>query len=716
MSLESESNQLSRGQRIARFILLGLSIVLSILLVFFIIEFVNTLRSSTAAALEDAKDQVLQSADELDAIFGSAMEITEGLADDLSSGALPFDNESIVRELRTLIEARPDLYGISAAFAPNAFPSDNRLHLIYLFREADGEITIQIQESAYDYTQAPNDAENGPATGWYHDPIELGPTWQEPFFAEGAGRVLIEYGAPFSDPASEEVAGVVALDFTLEEVERQVDGLDLGQTGFGLLLNQSGTWLAHPVREFVTTRTFYESPAFMDDERLIDAAQRALQGETVTLERIEPQGEMVVWDVFVPVSGPEWVLAVELAQNEYLLDATVRLRWLTLILLTGGLLLAIVVALLADAPRATKRAIWITSVAYSIIAAGIIVAIIVLARLYVIEDGVAISSQAGLAGYVENLNTGFEARGVEAPIQIPTGMLLQSVRYPDATSVVINGFVWQHVPKLEGIELTGGFTLPQLIDEPMQVEEVHREESETKTLIVWTINAALKQSFDPIKYPFDSHDISIRLMPLDMQHLVVLVPDLGSYEVTAPSFLPGLDSTVSIRDWQIDGTAFRYIDVDYGTSLGIPGRPTRDLPELTYGIDSQRRFLGPFIAFLLPALVAAMMIFAFVLSDRKPDEPEEIVTALSYTAALFFVIAVMHTALRESAAAIGLTYLEYFYLLLYLMIIFVAINTFMVVNRPNAPVVRFGNNLVAKTLFWPVALTAMLIATVLIFV
>ena len=250
----------------------------------------------------------------------------------------------------------------------------------------------------------------------------------------------------------------------------------------------------------------------------------------------------------------------------------------------------------------------------------------------------------------------------------------------------------------------------------MQVEEVLREERETETLIVWTVNAALKQSFDPTKYPFDGHEISLRLMPLDMQRNIILTPDFGSYEVTTPTFLPGLDSTVSIRDWLITGSAFRFIEVDYGTNLGIPDRPTRDLPELTYGIDSQRRFLGPFIAFLLPALVAAMMIFAFVLSDRKPDESDEIVTALSYTAALFFVIAVMHTALRESAAAIGLTYLEYFYLLLYLMVIFVAINTFFVVNRPNYAIVRFGNNLIAKALFWPVVLTAMLIATVVIFV
>ena len=72
---------------------------------------------------------------------------------------------------------------------------------------------------------------------------------------------------------------------------------------------------------------------------------------------------------------------------------------------------------------------------------------------------------------------------------------------------------------------------------------------------------------------------------------------------------------------------------------------------------------------LLPScclrVVAGVMVFGYLLNGNKPDEPEEIVTALSYTAALFFVIAVVHATLRESAAAIGLTYLEYLYLFLY---------------------------------------------------
>jgi hypothetical protein len=110
------------------------------------------------------------------------------------------------------------------------------------------------------------------------------------------------------------------------------------------------------------------------------------------------------------------------------------------------------------------------------------------------------------------------------------------------------------------------------------------------------------------------------------------------------------------------------------------------------------------------------MIFGFLLIEHKPDESEEIVTALTYTAALFFVVAVLHTALRENAAAIGLTYLEYFYILLYVLTLLVALNSFLVVKYPWLPVVSIGDNLISKVLFWPAVVGFMLIVTVYVFV
>jgi hypothetical protein len=130
----------------------------------------------------------------------------------------------------------------------------------------------------------------------------------------------------------------------------------------------------------------------------------------------------------------------------------------------------------------------------------------------------------------------------------------------------------------------------------------------------------------------------------------------------------------------------------------------------------QRNSLGPFIAYLLPGAIAAFLLFGFLLNDLQPGESDEISGTLNFVAAMFFVLVLAQTALRENIAAVGLTYLEFFYLLLYAAIMAVAINTYLVVNQSRAWVVRLGNDIVPKLLYWPALTGVMLLVTLAIFV
>jgi len=109
------------------------------------------------------------------------------------------------------------------------------------------------------------------------------------------------------------------------------------------------------------------------------------------------------------------------------------------------------------------------------------------------------------------------------------------------------------------------------------------------------------------------------------------------------------------------------------------------------------------------------MMFAFISGDPKVGDQEEIISTLGFTAALFFVIAITHTALRETVAAVGITYLENLFLLLYLIIILASINSFLLV-RADIPLLSFRNNLISKLGYWPLIATVMLVATLGTFV
>jgi hypothetical protein len=332
------------------------------------------------------------------------------------------------------------------------------------------------------------------------------------------------------------------------------------------------------------------------------------------------------------------------------------------------------------------------------------------------QTGIIMTSRATVERYLESYTHSLLPDD-EPPLTVPTGVLVQALYFPNPTSVTVNGYIWQRYDSSLPDDLIQGFTLPQTIGEEIIIEEVLVEEQGDEEVVIWYIGLTLRQSFDTLQFPFDRRDITLRIAPADLSRNIILTPDLDSYSLIAPRLLPGVDSGVAINNWSLEASNFSYQTPAYTTSFGLRSRSAfRNMPELTFTIHSRRNFLGPFIANLLPGLVAAGMMFAFLPRDRKPDEREEIVTTLNYSAALFFVIAVSHAALRDNIAAVGLTYMEHLYILLYISIVVVAANTFLLVKRPDLALVQYRSNLIPRLFYWPVITGMLLISTLLTFV
>ncbi len=70
-------------------------------------------------------------------------------------------------------------------------------------------------------------------------------------------------------------------------------------------------------------------------------------------------------------------------------------------------------------------------------------------------------------------------------------------------------------------------------------------------------------------------------------------------------------------------------------------------------------------------------------------------------------------SLRGEVQAGGLVYLESLYILTYLVILAVAINSVLLVARPNLKLFRRYDNLWAEVLYWPTILLTLLVITFL---
>jgi hypothetical protein len=693
----------------ALFAVLGVAFLLLAVLLAYMWHMNNTQREQTAFA--NAKEQALRATDTLNQQFAHTMSIAQRIADDLSNGKLRYD----LGVIRLKAEMNKDdlIDGLAVTFQPFVFDPQQRLYQYYVYRQADGS-TALLDGATYDYTQAPSVQPDAPKTAWYFNPLNFGAQWTEPFLATGAQKVLLEYGVPFfytDQDGNQRPAGVVTIDYTVTRLNQLMNDLDLGDTGYGFVLSRLGTFIAHPDTSLLVNKTIYDLTRPYKQLDVAQAVQTTLKGEETFLESVDPATGEIVWTFFQPIQETGWVLGIVLNKSDFGVTAQDYLRDRVLIASVVSVAVIFFIMLLGRTYRGDAHGLWVLSLGFSVICLVNMVLIWVWVVGSVSTTGVSITSQTTANRYRENYEKTLTIS--EPLITIPTGILVQTVKFPDSTTVSINGYIWQRYPN-NLPNLARGVIFQDSIVEQATFEQLSETQEGDETIIVWYFANMLYYSFNPSQFPFDRRNVDVRLAPRDVTHNIMLMPDMQSYTTANPTTLPGIDQTAEINNWTIESSGFSFVDIAYNTDFGVPMRRDRPVvPELFFTMNAERNFVGPFIAYVLPGVVAAGLLFAFLLYDRTPGDKQELITALNYTAAIFFVIAVAHNALRESIAAIGVTYLEYLYILLYFAIVGVSVDTFVFVKSPTP---NQDWSLVPKLIYLPAMTGILWLVTIVIFV
>ena len=307
----------------------------------------------------------------------------------------------------------------------------------------------------------------------------------------------------------------------------------------------------------------------------------------------------------------------------------------------------------------------------------------------------------------------------EPPIYIPTGMYIEAIEFNGPYNVDVSGFVWQRYANDLPDDLDKGFILPEA--ERFWLEEVYRAQQGNEELIGWSFTARLRQQFDYRGYPLGRQHVWIQLWYKDFVPNVYLAPDLGAYTSLDPAALPGLDSDLVLEDWHILESFFSYRAVRYNADFGIQGfAADQRQPELRYNISLKRHILSALISRMLAPLVILIQLFVLVVvigPDSKRLEQFGVRPgAVIFTcAAFFFAVLVAQNSLRAELQAYGLVYLESLYVITYFVILVVAINSVLLVAKPNLRMFRDYDNLWVEVLYWPTILLTMIVITFLTF-
>lgn len=670
-------------------------------------------RTMTGAARAQLVSTTGAAAADIDAIVRSAVSAADAIADPLSSGALAGD--ALRARMQATAAASVRFYGVCVSYKPFAFDPKRRLYSLY-FAKKGGRLQFVQLDQVYDYTS--------PEYEWFTPVVEDGPRWTQPYYDAAAATTMITYSRPFSriDPATgaRTPIGTVSVDLSMDGIRDIIDSLDLGPSGFGALVSQKGVYLYHPDTELVQARRTLEEVARAqnDRDRLALAAKVSQRASGILDHRSLTTG-LAAWLVYAPVPSTGWSLQNTFVVGDLPLDVD-RLRRELIQLIVALLVFGVAAAALLSGAQTGRTAnLWVASSAAAVLVAIAIGAVWYVALAYDARSrgaGVRISDRATLGRVQQGYVRTCAARHTEPPVYVPTGLFIEAAHFGAPDDLAVSGYLWQKYTVGAHDTLSRGFTIGGASD--LAVAENYRTTEGGVEIVRWHFACTVRQALDHRRYPLEQGTISLRILHRDLDHNVVLVPDLAAYRFANPSALPGVEKELAIPGWRLGQSFFEFRNKRYDSDFGIERSFAREaFPSLYFSIVMQRNFVDAFISNLTALIIVAVLLFTLLMLGVRDERLVGYMQAgsgriLSICAAMFFVIAFSHVDIRRKIAAEEVFYLEYFYLLIYVSILWVSVNSVLFAMNARIALIQHRDNLISKLLFWPVLLLMLFATTV----
>ncbi|MDJ0846436.1 cache domain-containing protein [Crocosphaera sp.] len=663
-------------------------------------------------AKNNAKQEAVQAAKQIDSHLVKLKDNATSIANDLTSGTLK--KEQLLDRLRNTMEENPEFYEAGVAYVPYSYDPNIRLYAPVYKRNKEQIKRLWVQNS-YDYTK--------PEHHYYHRPLVEGGTWLEPFFGGVAQSLLAHFSTPFYeiDPTTKKQipTGVVFANYSLDDLKQFMTSLELGKTGYGFIFSQKGKLLCHPNSDFVKQqKTVFELPRVRQSKHLqstLETFTKSSQAMVIDYNDERFTGQKS-WMFFEPIPSTDWSLGVVFIKDEIVINTDSQKHSVRTIILGLVAFFFFLSLLLLRTYQGTVKSLWLLSCYSSVLLSIGIFAIwfmdITQNKIHQTgsqQDRVVVFGEPGLNKFLNSRSQSIDNE--KLPQYIPTGIFIQSLEFKDANDVFVTGYIWQKYENESHKSLSHGFILPEAIDP--KITEYYRYQQDNQEVIGWYFEANLRQKFDYSKYPFDSKQVWLRLWHEDFYKNIILIPDFESYELINPVYKPGLEEDFVLPGWKIQGSFFEYHLNDYNTNFGINNYVgQKNYPELYFTVTLQRDFINIFINNLMVPFVVALLLFLVHLLILKDSDTLAIVSACS---AFLFIVILDQINLRSEILAGGILYLEYFYFILYLLIIAVAINSILFSKKTNLRWIQYQESLIPKLLYWPGILTLLLVFTLLIF-
>lgn len=298
-----------------------------------------------------------------------------------------------------------------------------------------------------------------------------------------------------------------------------------------------------------------------------------------------------------------------------------------------------------------------------------------------------------------------------APARVATGIEVHAIVFQGPNEVVVAGDVWQLYPDSMSNHTARGVIFPDAVPTDDDVmHESWRLRVPRGEVVGWSFRATLYEPFDYSKFPIDERDVVLRIWHVDPTQDVVLVPDFQSYDAIYPALLPGLRDGLWIPGWRLEASEFTMASANRRIGFGRPGYVGEGaFPEVAFHVRMTRDFTNAFVSNLLPLLIVALLLYGVlktVTLDRERVHAYgfSASAALGTNTALLFAALLGHLQIRQDVSTPQILYIEYFYFIVYLLILTVSVVVFLASTPgPHSRFIREEDVQVPKLLYGPVS-------------
>ncbi len=652
----------------------------------------------------------------IDALLRQTMDTAHAVADDMSAGKLSRDGA--LDRLRNALESHAHFYGTTVTYRPFAFDPKVRLYSAYYFKR-NGHVEYVRLDTVYDYTK--------PEYDWFGPALESGARWTQPYYDDAARTFMVTYSVPFYGPdtstGTRVPAGVVTIDLSMDHIRRIIESLDLGPSGFGALVSEKGVYLYHPNTELVQARkTLLQVAKEQGDEDRRTLAQKAGTRESGVMDHVSTTTGLSSWLIYAPVPSTGWSLQNTFIKDDLPWNLDHLRRQLIQVTIAALAFLLPFTALLLRADTGRTGRLWALSVSVALLLAVGIGYIWNISLTYDSRgkvEGVRISDKATLANVMNGYVRACAERHTEPPVYVPTGVFIESASFTAANDLSVTGYLWQRYALRADDALSRGFVISNATS--LDVGEGYRQKENNSEVVRWYFNCTVRQRIDRSKYPLEQEKLSLRILHKDLNHNVVLVPDLAAYRFASPTSLPGVEKSLVLPGWRLTQSFFELRSNRYETNFGLERSLSKeDFPSLYFNIMIKRVFVDAFISNLTALIIVTILLFTLLMIAVKDERLVGFMQAgsgrvLNICVAMFFVIAFSHIDIRRKIGAEEVFYLEYFYFLIYLTMLWISINSVLFAMGKKITLVQYRDNLISKLLFWPVLLGLLFVISVVTF-